>query len=362
MGMQIEALQADEGDALLITLEGDVPRTILIDGGLARTGEAIAQIFRDRGVVKLDLLIVTHIDRDHIEGILKLLDELPASMLTVDQIWFNGYRHLRATPPNPGELGEHGALMGNRLESSIYARSIPWNKAFSHGPAARNGKTFPVMWFSDTSRITLIGPTTLQLEALAPSWEKECEKAGIVPGQPPAISDSTLVQHSSSGEFDFDALASAEFKNDHALANLSSIVVLIEHGAAVALFGGDACARSLTSALEELAAERGAPLHVDLFKVPHHGSASNLSMELLTSLQCTNYVISSSGARFGHPDDETLARIVAHHRALGGPLPTIWFNYLSARTRPWCDQDRKSSLGYEVVVPEGTGSVTARLG
>lgn len=43
----------------------------------------------------IDVIVVTHIDADHISGIIKLLEEevLPIS---IGEIWYNGYRHIQS--------------------------------------------------------------------------------------------------------------------------------------------------------------------------------------------------------------------------------------------------------------------------
>jgi hypothetical protein len=59
-----------------------------------------------------------------------------------------------------------------------------------------------------------------------------------------------------------------------------------------------------------------------------------VSAKLLTVVSCRQFLISTSGERFGHPDDVSLARAVT----AGGPGTTLWFNYPpTASTRRWAD-------------------------
>ena len=71
-------------------------------------------------------MVVTHIDRDHIEGILALLeeDELP---FKVDDFWFNSWQHLKQV-----RTEELGAGQGERLTAAIIKHQIKWNKAFEN--------------------------------------------------------------------------------------------------------------------------------------------------------------------------------------------------------------------------------------
>ena len=77
--MKIRVFQAGKGDCLLLT--GNDGTRILVDGGMradyrTHMAPALARI-RERGGV-LDLVYVSHIDRDHISGVLQLMDDLVA--------------------------------------------------------------------------------------------------------------------------------------------------------------------------------------------------------------------------------------------------------------------------------------------
>ena len=97
--LKIRFLKAFKGDAILISLfENDTPRNILIDGGEAGTysdddnepgelKEVIDNIKKKRQ--KLDLLILTHIDDDHIGGILKWFEEDEKAFEWIEEVWFN---------------------------------------------------------------------------------------------------------------------------------------------------------------------------------------------------------------------------------------------------------------------------------
>jgi hypothetical protein len=54
----------------------------------------------------------------------------------------------------------------------------------------------------------------------------------------------------------------------------------------------------------------GGTMHVDLFKLPHHGSCRNNTSELFTRVTADTYVISADG-KHGNPDRETLERLAA---------------------------------------------------
>ena len=73
--MRLTAFRSGQGDCLL--LEGESSGRILVDGGMrdpyrAHVAPALAKL-RAAGK-KLDLIYISHIDRDHIGGILELLN------------------------------------------------------------------------------------------------------------------------------------------------------------------------------------------------------------------------------------------------------------------------------------------------
>ena len=89
---------------------------ILIDGGTANTyrtylRERLIQLRNDGKAI--DLLVVTHIDNDHIGGIIELLKENGSNenphIIEIRNIWHNSYRHLQfdkkdALEENGGKL------------------------------------------------------------------------------------------------------------------------------------------------------------------------------------------------------------------------------------------------------------------
>ena len=101
----LEALQANHGDALLVHWgTATNPRVMLIDGGPSPTYKdtlrdrllALAAE-RDGGALPLDLLMISHIDEDHIEGVQSLLGDLTKNRLpevVVRRFWFNSFDDL----------------------------------------------------------------------------------------------------------------------------------------------------------------------------------------------------------------------------------------------------------------------------
>ena len=101
-----------------------------------------------------------------------------------------------------------------------------------------------------------------------------------------------------------------------------------------------------------LAQHRGAalPMHLDVFKLSHHGSRANLVSALLSVVNARHYVISTDNTRFAHPDDEALARVVL----MGGPTPTLAFNNATQRNLRWGDAGLQQRYGFQAQFAQGT--------
>jgi hypothetical protein len=134
------------------------------------------------------------------------------------------------------------------------------------------------------------------------------------------------------------------FKEDTAAPNGSSIAVLAEFAGKRVLLGADAHPSLLEQAIQTLLRDSGnaKKLRLDAFKVSHHGSQNNLSPALLRLIDCRNYLVSTNGAVFSHPDRVAIARIIQN----GGRQPHLWFNYRSADNEVWAKPALQTKYHY----------------
>ncbi|MEG2570517.1 MAG: MBL fold metallo-hydrolase, partial [Clostridia bacterium] len=68
--LEVMVLQVGKADAILITLDG---KSMLIDAGETKDGSRVAALLRDKGISKLDYVVLTHMDKDHIGGIPRVM-------------------------------------------------------------------------------------------------------------------------------------------------------------------------------------------------------------------------------------------------------------------------------------------------
>lgn len=338
--LTIEMLPAREGDCLLVTyVDGKTARRILIDGGRKATYKALKARLEELPAKErtLELFVITHVDRDHIEGSLELLAD-PKRPVKFKDVWFNGFAHL--TNPE-GKKESFGPVQGEKLTTMLTAKGAKWNVAFKKKAAYVKSKPSTIE-LAGGMKLTVISPDAAKLAALAPVWEKECKKAGLHPTKklPNPAGDIE-----SFGTLDVDKLAATKFDDDDAEANGSAIGLLAEFGTAKVLFAADCHVDRTLASLEAIAP--GKKVALSALKVAHHGSEHNLSEELLAKLECPRYLISTNGSQFQHPTRSAIARIAKH----GGKQKEIYFNYRSEFTTIWDDAALAKKHGYTAIYP-----------
>jgi len=336
MAFTFEALPARYGDSLFLTFR-DPGRTLrmLVDAGPSRVYPTSVKprLEKERqaaGRLTLDAVMVSHIDEDHIFGLLELFTDLQDSderqqprPWDVRWLLHNSFDALLAE----GEGGAARALGGETVLASLggaEALSAALGGEFSHtaelvlasyaqgsrlaslAAALRVTRNPPdgspimsvanprVLKLGEAS-LTIVGPRESELEALRKAWKKwqETVKAKA---KPTAELASTL---------------------DESVPNLSSIVALLRHGDATVLLTGDARADYIHRGLQAAGlTDPAGKLHIDILKMPHHGSIRNVTAEFLGDVTADHYVASGDGT-YGNPDRATLELIEAVRPAGG---------------------------------------------
>lgn len=341
--IKVEMLPAGHGDALLVEYgEPAAVNRILVDGGPYFTYDTEGGLrrrlmqLRDQGETTFELLIVTHVDTDHIDSIIRLLQDPELDAFEFRDIWFNGWKHLQ--PKATGVLaGLHGEYLGALLDHQ--KRSWNAHPELGGGPImVPAAGPLPVLPLVGDATATLLSPGPTELEALRSEWPKSLNRFGFRPGDTQA------------------ALASLKYRArygpprgvlgaepDDRAANGSSIAIVLRHGDDQILLAGDAWAPVLEQSLKRYPTEHPGPLQVRDFKLPHHGSFSNLSRNLVKAVCPVRYLISSSSQYHDHPDTDAIELILKHHE---GGKPELVFNYRSPQTLPWADTELQERRGY----------------
>ncbi len=315
----LEALRAKFGDSLLLHY-GDAtdPKLIVIDGGppgvwnetLRPRLEALRaeRALAPEQPLEIELMMVSHIDADHISGLIEMLQEQKdlrdnKKPLTyrIKRFWFNSFddvigkaadASLDAGASLTASVGEVIAAansveaasvgQGRALRDLIEAFSLSGNKPLGGGMATLNAKNNPATIAG--MKLTVVGPSQENLDALQKEWDKELKS--ILKKEKPKTDAAAFI--------------------DNSVPNLSSIIVLAEFDGKRILLTGDGRGDHTLQGLEKAGfMQPGGTIDVDILKMPHHGSVRDIDTPYFTRIKTPHYVISADG-KFDNPDLPTL--------------------------------------------------------
>ena len=270
MEFQLKILQAYHGDSILI--QGDFdgqPRNILIDGGPAKTyqydiylGELkkTLQNIKDKGQ-RIDLLILTHVDDDHIGGLLSAFDNEGLLSQLTDKVWFNSGKLIFEyfdKPPDTSNLvylkGNNTAIGEERATSigqgvdfeSVISESGIWHQELIL--AGQVHEEFGV-------KFTILSPTEDKLKSLLTVWKRKSSESLTGRG---------------AGDYDnkFDVILDNDnFQEDGSISNGSSIAFIFEYNDKSVLLLGDAHNKVIVNSLKDLGYSEQNRIKVDYVKL-----------------------------------------------------------------------------------------------
>ena len=317
--LRLWVIQAAFGDCLIVEgRAGEQIRRILVDGGPGGTyAAALRPMLLDIGQAggRIDAAVLSHIDNDHILGLLDLFEELRntppggavASFPPIDRLWHNSFARavggadieprVRAALRDGGRLGAampavagvlRGVGEGDALRAAGLALGIPLDAGFPGGQVLVGHGDPTVV---DPLRVTVVGPSKAILDRLRKQWL------------------SWLARHPQRGVAP-TAGRTAAVALDQSIPNLSSIALLVELDRRSILLTGDARSDQLLEGMTEAGVlDAGGRRHVSILKAPHHGSVRNITADFLRAVTADTYVISADG-RYGNPDTDALELIV----------------------------------------------------
>lgn len=302
----LEALNAFHGDCLLLhygTL--DKPKIMLIDGGPNGTFDTslkprILELSKTRSKpLMLDQVMVSHLDDDHISGILQLVDEIESGtqLCKAPSFWFNTFDDtMKLAPPELSEArDELGLSEAAAITASVEHASVSQGRSLRDAvtrivSTQNNGES---ILFSDGQGrplaisgldVTLVCPDKQHLADLADKWikspKKKAETAAYVDKSVFNLSSLVVVVRPNGEADEPSILLTGDARGDHILSGLGGAGLLDEDGAA----------------------------HFSVLKVPHHGSDRNLTPEFFQKITADYYVLSGDG-KYDNPSDTVLAWI-----------------------------------------------------
>ena len=376
--VEIKSYPAKNGDAFLVKATNR-PFSMLVDGGYAQTFQQ--HIKPDLLEIAaaghaLDLVVVTHIDADHIAGLLPFFRSngraAAPAIIPVREVLHNSLRSLAAPAdvpvnvrPDDAELlreirrrgypsptstvemeQEISARQGQSLSQLLRLGGYHWNGHDGSSIVGEGGLTELQL---PQARIHILGPNRLRLESLRYWWIAEIRRLGLV-GTLDNLDDIfEYLCAQEASEPGLQALAASEaelaqvYFPDDSVTNGSSIAMSVELEDCRLLFLGDAWAEDIVTALQG-----AGPALFDSIKIGHHGSVRNTSPALLALVDSPHFFISTNGETHQHPDFAVLKAIVDRPAAF---RRTLHFNYSTPASRRLKDYHRQS--GADFVVQEG---------
>jgi beta-lactamase superfamily II metal-dependent hydrolase len=337
MIFSLDVLPAHKGDCLVLHYGSqDSPRLILIDGGpsgvyVPQLKPRLQRIHRVRKLARnaplpVDVVMVSHIDDDHIKGIIELTKEQlfksPDLRLRVKSLWHNSFEDL---------IGGKADRVLKRYGASAVQASAGRNTAFD-GLEADDEETHQaveVLASISQGRQLRDDRITLHLENKGQQWSLNHKFGGdsivaTAASKPVTFEGGLTMTVVGPMQEELDALHKAHDKwvskhppkdvlaafVDKSVPNLSSIVVLAELGGKTILLTGDARGDRILQGLELVGlVKKDGKLHVDILKVPHHGSQNNMETGFFKRVTADHYVFSGDG-QHGNPERETLEMLL----------------------------------------------------
>ena len=371
MRFSLDVIRARKGDCLMLHYGTPAaPRLRLIDGGpsgvygphLRPRIERIRRARRldDTAPLPVDVLMVSHVDDDHIQGILELKSELLEQrtnreplLVRVQSLWHNSFDDLLDT--TPAEL-DHAAGFGaaalsgaidvedaDARDAAGVLASIPQGRTLRDDAAvlAQGTRTWKVNDRFGGLIVARKGPRRLTLArgvALVVVGPMQPELTALQKAHD-AWLRAQRKRKTKGGESSLAAFL------DRSIPNLSSLVMVVQAGRRRILLTGDARGDKIIEGLQLtglLGAGTASTMHVDVMKVPHHGSANNVDESFFTRITADHYVLSGNGEH-GNPERETLEMLVA---ARGDEPFVLHFTYPldqidAARKSDWAREQAK---------------------
>lgn len=324
--MKIVMNDAENGDCIVVKTSA---ATILIDGGTSKSYLQWSQYVKDMG--KIDLVVATHIDNDHVNGLIKLFED-PARP-DISKVIYNGPVQILDGGYDISSSKSDDYFMGmsarftelsDEVEEVGFSEGVSLSYMIENSGISVNSSVCfgsnELLKLNDCE-ILFLTPNETALKKLRSEWLAILKENGV---RPRGISKfhasafetyvSSIVENhpecvSAQSISELDKLADYPYVRDTSLANETSISFIVTSKGKKAIFLADSHAETV---LEWLDKNKIESIDVDFMKLSHHGSKKNTKKELIKRFPCSCYAISTNGKIHKHPDLETLALVAKY--------------------------------------------------
>ena len=287
----IRFLQAGSGDCIHIFVDG---HHVIVDSGEQCTElrETVYKIIEANEVI--DLLVISHYDSDHIKEICNILQALTKEERKnlVKKVWFNATKVGFHGNENDWSLTD-----ATKFGNCILEADIPWVSELKAGmkECITPGLDIEVI---DGGEIYVHEAIGKQLSNVKNDWNKSLSELE------PYLNDKAL---------------------DTSKTNSQSAIIVAHINGHDILLPGDAIPTKLSDALDTY--RKDSIAHFDLVKLPHHGSYKNMTQDILSKIECSDYMISTDGAEFFHPNKKMILKVTKWGKVVGDGQIMFHFNY-----------------------------------
>jgi len=384
--MRLRVFRSDMGDCSL--LYGSAGGKILCDGGMRESFvEHVAPELEAEDA--LDLVYVSHVDEDHIAGILQLLDNAMAWKVhdfhqkhgggvkppkaprapAIGRIWHNAFHDqigknageaedmLAAMVPILASVDDHdlahaaaenlAIVNSNRQAIRVSQRvgakqlDIPLNEGDKLMMIRKGQKPFRF----GSLAVQVIAPFARDLEIFRDKWNDWLRKNRdtVKKLRVKARVDEEKIGNDIDALLTPLALDAKELGDRDAVTppNLVSIMLYIEDGGRSILLTGDGHPDDILKGLEFVKVlAKGGSLHIDVMKVPHHGSEHNMTKEFAERVTADHYVFCGNGYS-GNPEPAVIDVLFdSRVKSKAGPDRPFAFHFNSSREAESTKSDR----------------------
>lgn len=290
-------IDAGPGDCLLFHKQPDNVK-ILIDSG-PRSGVGKIKVQKALRKIlgkdtKIDLAIVTHNDDDHIGG---FPDLIAKKIISVDSFIFNDSSYInKIFISNDGKFSLKQDI---ELQKIIKEQNISL-KCFVSNDNCGENYDFIFKGF----KFIFLSPNLSKLKR----YKKEILDSNPILENSTKLSDckNETTNNVSFSEIIETIKENDEFQEDSKPANGTSLAFILEVSQKAFLFLGDAHPSVVCENLRKIPNKKFV-----LCKLAHHGSEKNTSQELLSLMNCSEFLICCDGANnHNHPSLKTIARVL----------------------------------------------------
>ncbi len=384
--MKVKMIPAQYGDCFWINVNNEL--NILVDGGLKTTYNKWIKplvALENKEKVIFDLVIVTHIDCDHIGGVIAFLADCQKNRaIGVKEIWHNGLfqivgeKFLNHTDQDAerdekildaiikkghltGEPQNIGVSESFAVDVLIQEKSIVRN--IGNADSAICDKTEDYV-IDKLTKIVVLGPEKESIKAMDKYWQKEMiarnyrfqvtDRIKLMKAfefQMSAVNNYYAPPELKvSGADSIELYLSNLGKEDDSVTNRSSICFVIEEGKHKILFLGDTVICDNGSIIEQLEKKYGKEYHFTAIKLPHHGSEYNVSVNFIKRYTADEYYFSTNSKCSEHPSIGVIADIIYYTREYSKKLI---FNYPLEVIKRFDRNDWKQKYHYDLVIGNG---------